>query len=193
MFTVKAYRSLSGNFNFTSPWNLKAIHYKIILGYRISSSDFNYLFKSVSSCLILHFAINLILSGDIELNPGPLIPNKCIQGSFHQGDPCFGNTAGSQCMCNAFWAVCYSKIKCVQFWAQWDLDTILDHGDKLYKENGCTQEHLSFTDLPNRINVNRRNIDVEKSELVTAQLLPNTASFLILPQGFNCGIFLACG
>ena len=43
------------------------------------------------------------------------------------------------------------------------------------------------------INVNHRNIDVEKSELVTAQLLPNTASFLILPQGFNCGIFLACG
>ena len=69
--------------------------------------------------IILHFLrINLIkLSGDIETNPGPVvIPTKCIQGSFHQGNNRFGASAGSQCMCNAFWAISYAKIKSPRYW-----------------------------------------------------------------------------
>ena len=61
----------------------------------------------------------LLLSGDIESNPGPApISNKIrkvVLGSFHQGHPKFGDTSGIQCSCNALYAVCFSVIKKFQY------------------------------------------------------------------------------
>ena len=94
MISLGAFHSAIGNFNYTLRYNLKVIYRKFIL---------------------LHITLILLLSGDIVLNPGPPIPSKSVKGSYHQGDSRFGNTAGSQCMCNAFWAICYSKIKSVCF------------------------------------------------------------------------------
>ena len=56
----------------------------------------------------------LLLSGDIELNPGPdilqeIFTDKSVQGSFHQGNDKFLETAGVQCSSNCFFAVCYSQ------------------------------------------------------------------------------------
>ena len=194
MISIEAYRTSIGNFNYTSQYNLKTIYRNIIIGSHMTSSGLACLLKLASFCsLLLHLVIVLLLSGDVELNPGPCTPTKSIKGSFHQGNPRFGNTAGSQCMCNAFWAICYSKIKCVCYWAQWDLDIILQHGNDLYKELGYLHEHLSFIELPNQINVNKNIIDVLKSDTITAELSSNTASFLRLPQEFNCGMLLTCG
>ena len=47
--------------------------------------------------------ILLIQSGDIEINHGP--SQRVITGSFHQGDQRFGQTASTQCMCNALYSV----------------------------------------------------------------------------------------
>ena len=69
-----------------------------------------FLLKSIPFSISLYIALILLLSGDIELNPGPPTPSKSVKGTHHQGDLRFGNTAGSQCMCT-FWAICYSKIK----------------------------------------------------------------------------------
>ena len=47
-----------------------------------------------------------IQSGDIEINPGPI--QRVIRGSFYQGHQRFGQTPGTQCMCNALYSVGYS-------------------------------------------------------------------------------------
>ena len=53
----------------------------------------------------------LLLSGDIESNPGPAPASNKIQkavlGSFHQGHPRFSDTSGIQCSCNALYAVLF--------------------------------------------------------------------------------------
>ena len=118
MISLGAYRSAIGNFNYTLQYNLKVIYRNFKINSSILNLGIRLLLKS-SLCFILqHITLILLLSGDIELNPGPPIPNKSVKGSYHQGDSRLGNTAGSQCMCNAFWAICYSKIKSVCFWTQ---------------------------------------------------------------------------
>ena len=57
--------------------------------------------------------ILLIQSGDTEINSGPI--KRVIRGSFHQGDQRFGQTAGTQCMCNTLYSVGYSIIKKVRY------------------------------------------------------------------------------
>ena len=59
----------------------------------------------------------LLTDGDIESNPGPTFEIlKVVQGSFHQGHPKFGHTAGVQCACNSLYALCWSTVKRVTVW-----------------------------------------------------------------------------
>ena len=57
-------------------------------------------------CSLYFTSIGLLqLSGDVESNPGPTYSiEKVIQGSFHQGNPRFGKTAGVQCTCDSLFA-----------------------------------------------------------------------------------------
>ena len=72
----------------------------------------------------------LLLSGDVELNPGPSsFPSKVVTGTFHQGDPRFGVTAGTQCLCNSIWSVCFFSTKALRFCTSRDLDTVLTLGN----------------------------------------------------------------
>ena len=66
-----------------------------------------------SLIVILYFNLNmsllkitkLLADGDIESNPGPAYSLlKIVSGSFHQGHPKFGHTAGVQCVCTALFA-----------------------------------------------------------------------------------------
>ena len=44
--------------------------------------------------------------GDVESNPGLTYKIlKVVQGSFHQGDIRFGETAGRQCVCTTLYAI----------------------------------------------------------------------------------------
>ena len=81
------------------------------LGSTLSSEGFSRLLKPAPFCAILSFVIlPLLISGD-ESNLGPITIDKVVKASFHQGDPKFGDSAGSQCMCNALWSICYSAKK----------------------------------------------------------------------------------
>ena len=58
--------------------------------------------------VMLALVVRLIIDGDIESNPGPTyVIEKAIHGSYHQGDPRFGKTAGVHCACNSLYALCW--------------------------------------------------------------------------------------
>ena len=97
-----------------------------------SLQDLNLIFLNVN--------YTLLLSGDIELNPGPS-ENKSMQGSFHQGDFIkFGQTAGIQCSSNCFFAICYAQFRKLSLWKTHDLDYVLDQGDLNFKNLGITRQ-----------------------------------------------------
>jgi len=108
MITLEAYRisigCFSPRFRSTISW-IKRVYrdyYKDILLTNRFSSIASFL-KSFSVRLTIVFffaAIILLVSGDIEINPGPYTIIKSVQGSFHQADPRLGTNAGTQCVCN---------------------------------------------------------------------------------------------
>ena len=109
----------------------------------------------------------LQLCGDVESNPGPTCNiEKVIMGSFHQGNTRFGLTAGTQCACNSFFALCWSHVKKVYRWNTNDLDHILNEGGILYKSLG-TMDLLSADELPRSVMMSNNNIPVEFLELKT--------------------------
>ena len=62
----------------------------------------------------------LQIHGDVESNPGPTYKiQKTVSASFHQAHMKFGNSAGTQCSCNALFAICFSIIKKVSIWKSW--------------------------------------------------------------------------
>ena len=73
--------------------------------------------KSESSYLLIaaYFLLKIIIKG-IESNPrlsyrGAYGIKKAVQGTFHQGNTRFGETAGIQCTSNAYFAIIFSETK----------------------------------------------------------------------------------
>ena len=133
--------------------------------------------------LNLNFAtfnlLKLLVDGDIESNPGPTSSNflKVVQGSFHQGDPKFGHTAGVQCV-NSLFAICWSLIKRVAVWSTYDLDYILENGDSIYKSLH-TDEVLTLDDLPTNVTVEGCVMQVIRLENESGQInVANTFDML---------------
>ena len=111
---------------------------------------------------IFKLSMLLLLSGDIESNPGPVTYKiqKSVSGTFHQGHSKFGNTSGIQCCCNALFAICFSLIKKVSIWKSWDLDYILEKGDAVFKMIGIPRA-LSMNELPHSIEIESNNVEIE--------------------------------
>lgn len=105
----------------------------------------------------------LILAGDVEINPGPgpQFHQKVVLGSFHQGDPRFGESSGIQCACNALYSICFSSIKKVSVWKSFDLDYVLEKGDELFKRLGKFRP-LFMDEMPSSVLIERSNIEIEK-------------------------------
>ena len=84
-----------------------------------------------------------------------------VIGSFSQSDSRFGSAAGIQCACNSLFALCWSVIRKVSLWQNYDLDHILIHGDKVYKfqNRNCT---LSVDDLPSTIELENSVFHITK-------------------------------
>ena len=123
----------------------------------------------LSDPLVIFITVNctLLLSGDVELNPGPVpVPTKYVQGSFNQGDVSrFGLTAGIQCCCNTIVSIIYSKCKQINFWKTSDLDYILIEGDKHFKTLGFTKS--PFVDqFPRSVFVENQRITLEFETLL---------------------------
>ena len=103
----------------------------------------------------------LVIDGDVESNPGPGYKiQKSVSSSFHQGDVEFGYSAGTQCSCNALYAICFSAIKKVSIWKYWDLDYILEHGETLFVSLGIAQA-LSMNELPTDVEIEKHMLKIE--------------------------------
>ena len=96
-------------------------------------------------------------------------------------------------MCNELWAICYSKIKLLRFWSEWDLDTVLDKGNELYTSLGYENEYLTFADLPDQLNVEEKIMDISKSVSHIAELSHGSSSFLRISPQYDSGMIIACG
>ena len=117
--------------------------------------------------VMLALVVRLIIDGDIESNPGPTyVTEKAIHGSYQHGDQRFGNTMGTQCVCNSLYALCWSQIKKVNSWntTTSDLNHILTEGNKLYKTLN-TFGMLSVDDLPRFVKMYDQNVQIEFLEL----------------------------
>ena len=61
--------------------------------------------------------MKLMRDGDVESNPGQTYSCvKVINGTFHQGDPRFGITAVTQCVCNSLFSISWSTIRRTELW-----------------------------------------------------------------------------
>ena len=123
------------------------------------------------------FMLKLLLSGDVELNPGPsynLV--KVVKASLHQANPMFGNTAGTQCACNALFSICWALWKNVGFWYTDDLDYILIKGDELRKSIKLNR-YLGMEDLPNNVDVEGNNVTIKNIALITVELKVREQNF----------------
>ena len=186
MISVEAYRACIGTFFVKS--STKKKNSKIDRNYYPGSfrtnedtthflRTFGLAFVILILNLNLNFAVlkllNLLVDGDVESNPGPGPTTynllKVVQGSFHQGNPKFGQTVGIQCACNSLFSLCWSSIKRVTVWTTYDLDYVLESGDQLYKSLKINNI-LSVDDLP-------RNVMVEGYAL-TATMLENETGIM---------------
>ena len=155
-----------------------------------------YFLRNFGICIIilvltlnLNFAVlkllKLLVDGDVESNPGPTTfnPLKVVQGSFHQGNPKFGNTAGIQCTCNSLFAICWSVIKRVTLWTTSDLDYILENGDSMYKSLN-TDNILNVDDLPHNISVEGYMLTVTMLQNETGAISTNN-QFDLLERSYK--------
>ena len=111
----------------------------------------------------------LIQFGDIENNPGPI--QRVIRGSFHQWDQRFGQTAGTQCMCNTLYSVGYSIIKKVRHWTNWDMDYMVIAGNSLFSTLGFRSQLLSVDKLPGLIPIENILLSITKTNLGTGLMM----------------------
>ena len=83
--------------------------------------------------------MRILNDGDVERNPGPTYKiQKVVQGSFHQRDIRFGETAGKQCACNTLYSIVWSTVHRVGLCNTSDMDFVLTEGDKMYKQLEAT-------------------------------------------------------
>ena len=88
---------------------------------------------------------------------------KVIQGSFHQGNEKFGETAGKQCTCCSLFSVAFGLVKSPGHWVSNDLDFIVENGDTIYKTLD-KETYLMVSELPKEISFLETNIEVEYLE-----------------------------
>ena len=137
MLDIEVYRIRIGTFNlrgrsFCCNRFFQLSFYSFLL--RFLSVAISYtikFFKDLSRTFILLsvqvICLRLMLSGGVELNPGPLTGMlKIVCGTFNQGAiELFGSNAGKQCTCNAITALAWTSIRRVGIWKSSDLDRIL--------------------------------------------------------------------
>jgi len=75
-----------------------------------------------------------------------------VQGSYHQGDERFGDSAGKQCTCCALFSVIFTLMKSPGHWNFNDLDFIVEKGDSIYK-NLNVNRYLMFSELPRETSI----------------------------------------
>ncbi|XP_062572298.1 uncharacterized protein LOC134234263 [Saccostrea cucullata] len=83
---------------------------------------------------------------------GRSLSTVSVQGSFHQADPMFGDTAGTQCVANCLSGLAYNLLKSAKLWQTADVNKVLVNGDELYTHlqncSSITSRYLLVEELP---------------------------------------------
>ena len=127
----------------------------------------------------LYHMLLLMLSNDIETNPGPtdhvVAALNITQGSMHQGLLRFGNNAGKQCVscCAVFFM--FSEFVLVSETGHFktaDVDSVIIFGDSLYTSISKEVSHELFfpCDIPEYIEAFNHQFHFVYSEEITAHL-----------------------
>ena len=109
-----------------------------------------------------------LTSEGVENNPGPgpVAIRKVVQASHHQDDIIYGSSsAGKQCTANAYFAIIFSSIKRVGLWKSFDLDYVLEQGDKIFKkvcEDKKRYEYLAADELPFNFPLKGTNVSARR-------------------------------
>ena len=150
-------------------------------------------FYSVTLFLL---AVLIILSFDVELNPGPKHEYvRCIEGSFHQGSSCFSESSrGRQCVANSLVSILYTDMHHPENWQNTDIDAILQYGDSLYLTAlpNAAHVYLSPTELPHHIEMmdHQYHITLHESIFGLMHMNPENTPGLdfktALKTGLNC-------
>ena len=85
--------------------------------------------------------------------------DRCV--SFHQADIRFGETAGTQCLCNSLLSISWSLVRRVALWSSVHLDFILIKGDALYKSLN-KRGYLTFYELPCQVDTDAGIFNIHK-------------------------------
>ena len=106
-----------------------------------------------------------LVIGNIQRNPRPATTSlkqfykliqpsfeKNVQGSFSQGDPKFGHSAGLQCVAMSLYAAAFSCLKQITRWSDKTLDSILEKGNDLFNLIN-KDRYLGVDDLPGQVNI----------------------------------------
>ena len=102
----------------------------------------------------------LILSNDVEENPGPTLydivdASKTVSANFSQGSERFGQNSGKQCVAMSLTSTVYNQVQDVNTWNSFSLDTILLNGNSLYSciSNLVNKDLLLLIDVPELVSI----------------------------------------
>ena len=95
--------------------------------------------------------------------------DKIVRATHHQGDDRYGISSGMQCSCMALMSVCWTLFKRVVLWDSFELDSILENGDQLYKTIQIFR-YLSIDDLPSYLHLKGHRIEVQYLENMTGEI-----------------------
>ena len=101
----------------------------------------------------------------IESNPAArnYTIKKAIQRSHHQGHVRYGRSAGMQCTSNAYLTIIFSTIKNIHTRKPFDLDFILEPGDRVFKDVDMNQA-LAVDELP--LSISKEDVHISPKMLV---------------------------
>ena len=119
---------------------------------------------------------------------------KCVQGSYNQSHPTFGETEDIQCASNVLLAKCWLKVREVSCWCSFDLDHVLDLGDNLLK-NLALNRYLDASDLPEHLSLDDYPCDINLGHLHYGEVNIGARFllYLFLPTGRSAALLLIDG
>ncbi|XP_041461895.1 uncharacterized protein LOC121413207 [Lytechinus variegatus] len=134
------------------------VHFNVVESVTSVSSDLS---KNIATMKDINTTVNM------QIKP-------VAQGTFHQGDMRFGDSAGKQCVANSLSALLYSKMKNANDWDNKDLDKILANGDELYRYIryyvAREQEYLLISDLLEHLEAYDELFEIKRRESIPGLL-----------------------
>ena len=85
---------------------------------------------------------------------------KLVQETQYRGDVRYGASLGIQCSCMSLVSVIWTLFKSPGLWDKYDLDSILDKGDQLFKLIGKFR-YFGMKNLPQEFSIENYSINVE--------------------------------